>query len=130
MDLNDYQPYQCVSDQCRGERFQSNIDSTQYYKPSSVPECCPLCGKETLVKLQRICLVFAEKNGKFAASQRGREQHKTRGWTYYCGRSNDEHSKHNIVQHTCVPEAANCPECLAKYNQTLELAGSLLRVRE
>lgn len=130
MDLNDFHPYGCVSDICQKEVNRFSIDNTQYYQEGKVPEVCPFCQQETLIKLVRVCLVYGEKKGKFKASEKGKIQNRVEMWTYFCGRSNDEHNRNHIVKHTCVPSVANCPECLAKYKQNLELAGSLLRVKE
>lgn len=129
MDLNDYEPFICDSVQCRDESPQRSLLNTYYYKLSEVPKTCPKCGQETLSRLARICLVWGSKKGRFKASARGQFQWRVTGWTYYCGRSNDLHSRHNICQHTALPSAATCPECIAKYNETLELANNLLRVR-
>ena len=129
MDLNDYEPYCCESAKCREESTRITLLNTYYYKPSEVPKTCPKCGQETLARLARICLVYGTKKGKFKASEKAQIQSRVTHWTYYCGRSNDLHNKHHICQHTLAPSAATCPECISKYNQMLELANNLLRVR-
>lgn len=129
MDLNDYEPFACQSAKCRGERIRHELDDIYYYKLSDAPKICPKCGDESIQRLARVCLVYGAKSGKFEASERGKQQWHVTHWTYYCGRSNDEHDKHNICQHTASPVAATCPECLAKWSQTLELVDNLLRAR-
>lgn len=133
MDLNDLEPYYCQS--CRSERSSLKIDltNTLYYKPNEVPSACPVCGHDSIVKLERICLVKADNEvGVFRASEKAREQNhgRVKRWSYWCERSCDEHSKTNIPKHTVVPEASNCPACIAAYNSALELAGNLFRVKE
>lgn len=129
MDLNLLEPYTCVSQTCKKDSTRVDITNTLYYEPSKAPKNCPMCGEETIIPLQRICLVAGGSEGKFKASEKGQMQWKVKKWTYYCGRSNDEHNKEKTIQHTCIPEAATCPECLSQFNKTLVLLDNLLKVR-
>ncbi len=132
-DLNDFVP--CVCEHCRAKLENRKIDltNTMYFKKGAVPKVCPVCGEEDgVVETVRICLVHSEKTTKvFKASPAAMAQYKGRikGWKYYCGRSCDEHTRHHIPTHTCDPNCSNCPECLVKYNEALELANTFLRVR-
>jgi hypothetical protein len=133
MDLNNHVP--CVCDECRKNRDNNKIDltNTMYFKLGQIPDTCPLCGTEGSIRETiRICLVHEEVKAKvYRASPAAMKQYKGRikGWKYYCGRSCDEHSRDKIPTHTCLAECANCPECMVKYQETLELADTLLRVR-
>lgn len=132
MDLNDYVPCECSNCKMLKGSIKNDIETIQYFKADAIPRVCPICSAEnTLHQLRKICLVKAEnKIGVFKASDRAREQRPTvQRWLFYCGRSNDEYSKHNLPIHTVLPECATCPECLVNYNKVLELANTLLRVR-
>lgn len=132
MNLNDFIP--CVCENCRKQSDSRKIDiaNTMYFKEDNIPEVCPICSAENTVRpLVRICLVKAMNDGGvFKASDMAKRQNPgVKKWTYYCERSCDEHSKQNLPTHTVLPECCNCPECLVKYNEALELANQFLKVR-
>jgi hypothetical protein len=133
MDLNDLVP--CVCDSCLSAKESRKIDiaNTMYFKAGHIPLICPLCSAEnTIREVRRVCLVKGLKNGgNFKATKPALRQYRgmIREWIYYCERSKDEHTRHNLPVHTSIPECCTCPECLVNYNQDLELASVLLRTR-